>query len=107
MRHCSQGARPAPRLIDRVMFPIIDSAPRATNPLVTYALILINTLVFLWLWSLPADALNGVTVEYALVRLHNSDPAAAQAAGLDPNDWWPIITNTFMHGGWLHRIFNM
>jgi membrane associated rhomboid family serine protease len=89
------------------MFPIIDSAPRAANPLVTYTLILINTLVFVWMWSLPADALNDVTLEYALVPLRYSDPAAAQAAGLDPNDWWPIITNTFMHGGWLHLIFNM
>jgi len=89
------------------MFPIIDSAPRAANPLVTLTLILVNTLVFLWMWSLPADALNYITIEYALVPLRYSDPDAARAAGLDPNDWWPLITNTFMHGGWLHLIFNM
>lgn len=89
------------------MFPIIDSAPRAAHAYVTQALILINTLVFLWLWSLPARELQLVTYEYALVPLRYSDPVDARAAGLDPDDWWPVITNTFMHGGWLHLIFNM
>ena len=89
------------------MFPIIDSAPRAASPVVTLALILINTLVFLWLWSLPPAALEAVTLEYALVPLRYSDPIDARAVGLDPDDWWPLITNTFMHGGWLHLILNM
>jgi|SRR5689334_21212839 len=89
------------------MFPIIDSAPRAAHPYVTQTLILINTLVFLWLWTLPAHELQLVTYEYALVPLRYSDPVDAHAAGLDPDDWWPLITNTFMHGGWLHLILNM
>jgi rhomboid family protein len=89
------------------MFPIIDSAPRAAHAYVTQTLILINTLVFLWLWTLPAQELQLVTYEYALVPLRYSDPVDARAAGLDPDDWWPLITNTFMHGGWLHLILNM
>jgi membrane associated rhomboid family serine protease len=89
------------------MFPITDSAPRAADPLVTYALIMINTLVFVWLWSLPPRGLEIVTLEYALVPLRYTDPIDARAAGLDPDDWWPLITNTFMHGGWLHLILNM
>jgi len=89
------------------MFPIIDSAPRAANPFVTYTLILINTLVFLWMWSLTPRGLQIVTYEYALVPLRYSDPVGAREAGLDPSDWWPLITNTFMHGGWLHLIANM
>jgi membrane associated rhomboid family serine protease len=42
-----------------------------------------------------------------MVPLRYIDPVDAQAAGLDPNDWWPLLTNTFMHGGWLHLILNM
>ena len=89
------------------MFPISDSAPRAANPFVTLTLILINSVVFLWMWSLPSRELDLVTFEYALVPLRYSDPIDARAAGLDPNDWWPLITNTFMHGCWLHLILNM
>jgi membrane associated rhomboid family serine protease len=89
------------------MFPISDSAPRAANPFVTLTLILINTLIFLWMWSLAPRALELVTFEYALVPLRYSDPIDARAAGLDPDDWWPLLTNTFMHGGWLHLILNM
>jgi membrane associated rhomboid family serine protease len=89
------------------MFPISDSAPRAANPIVTLTLIFINSVVFLWMWTLPPGELQQVTFEYALVPLRYSDPIDARASGLDPDDWWPLITNTFMHGGWLHLIFNM
>jgi membrane associated rhomboid family serine protease len=89
------------------MFPIIDSAPRARNPFVTYTLILVNALVFVWMRSLPPRELQIVTIEYALVPLRYADPTEARAVGLDPDDWWPLITNTFMHGGWLHLILNM
>jgi len=63
--------------------------------------------VFLWMWSLPARAMQLVTIQYALIPLRYSDPAGARAVGLDPDDWWPFLTNTFMHGGWLHLILNM
>ena len=89
------------------MFPISDTAPRASPARIALTLILINTIVFLWMWSLPKQALDDVTVKYALIPLRYSDPAAAIAAGLNPNDWLPLITNTFMHGGWLHLILNM
>src|SRR5262249_37075534 len=91
----------------RPMFPISDSAPRAARPAITYGLILINSFVFLWMWSLPARAMQLVTIQYALIPLRYSDPAGARAVGLDPDDWWPFLTNTFMHGGWLHLILNM
>ena len=89
------------------MFPISDTAPRASSPRVVYILILINTVVFLWMWSLPAPVLEAVTVKYALIPLRYADPDAAIAHGLDPDDWWPLVTSTFMHGGWLHLILNM
>ena len=34
-------------------------------------------------------------------------PAFAREHGLDPTNLWPLLTNTFMHGGWLHLIVNM
>ena len=89
------------------MFPFIDTAPRAARPLITFGLIAANTLVFLWMLSLPPRALQSVLVHAALIPARYTEPELARAAGLDPSNWWPLLTNTFMHGGWLHLISNM
>jgi membrane associated rhomboid family serine protease len=89
------------------LFPFTDTAPRAARPYVVLALIGSNALVFLWTLSLPPDVLDAVLVQYALVPLRYSHPALAQSAGLDPNNFWPFLTYAFLHGGWLHILFNM
>jgi membrane associated rhomboid family serine protease len=89
------------------VLPFIDTAPRARRPYVVIGLIAINGLVFLWMESLPPRSLNAVIVHLALIPLRYTDPQAALGAGLDPDNWWPLLTNTFMHGGWLHLILNM
>jgi rhomboid family protein len=89
------------------VFPFTDTAPRARNPAVVLALIAINAVVFLWTWSLPPDALNAVLVQYAMIPVRYSAPDVARSIGLDPHDYLPLITDAFLHGGWLHIIFNM
>ena len=89
------------------MLPFTDTAPRAARPAAVLALIAVNALVFLWTVGLPPRALNAVLVEYALIPARYTDPALARSVGLDPNDLWPLITDAFLHGGWLHIIFNM
>jgi len=89
------------------VFPFIDTAPRAARPAIVLLLIAANTLVFLWMWSLPPRALNATLVHLALVPVRYTEPALAVRAGLDPSNYWPLLTNTFMHGGWLHLLSNM
>jgi membrane associated rhomboid family serine protease len=89
------------------VFPFIDTAPRAARPMVVFAIIAANTVVFLWLRSLPKTELDDVLVQYALIPVRYTDPQAAREAGLDPSNWWPLLTDMFMHGGWMHLIFNM
>ena len=89
------------------MFPFIDTAPRARYPVVVLSLIAINTLVFIWTLTLTPRELNEVLVQYALIPARYTYPALARSVGLDPNDYWPLLTNTFLHGGWMHIIFNM
>jgi membrane associated rhomboid family serine protease len=59
------------------------------------------------MWSLPPRALQSVLLHAALIPLRYTEPDLARQAGLDPTNWWPFLTNTFMHGGWLHLISNM
>ncbi|MDX8479562.1 rhomboid family intramembrane serine protease [Mesorhizobium sp. VK24D] len=89
------------------MIPIYDTAPRARRPLVVLGLIAINFAIFLWMSGMPERNLNWVLEHFALIPARYSDPRAAMAAGLDPNNYWPLLTNTFLHGGWLHIILNM
>jgi membrane associated rhomboid family serine protease len=73
------------------VIPLRDSIPSSTRPVVVYALIAANCLVFLWELSGPD------IVEYALVPARfTAHPSVA-----------PIVTSMFLHGGWLHLIGNM
>ena len=86
------------------MFPLRDENPSLTRPVVTRALIVINTLVFcyeLWLGPRLTDLFAG----YALVphrlelALHGLEPLPAAAL--------PLLSSLFLHGGWIHLIGNM
>lgn len=70
-------------------------------------LIALNTVVFLAMNSMTDVRLQSVIYDYALVPIRFSEPERAMRAGLPPGNWWQLLTNTFMHGGWLHLIFNM
>ncbi len=89
------------------MLPFTDTAPRAARPAAVLALVAANALVFLWALSLPPDVLNDVLAEYALIPARYTHPELARSAGLDPDNLWPLITNAFLHGGWMHIILNM
>lgn len=89
------------------MFPFTDTAPRAAFPVVTIVLIGINVLVFLWMESLTPRSLDIVLAHIALIPVRYTEPGLARSVGLDPSNYWPLLTNTFMHGGWLHLISNM
>ncbi len=89
------------------MFPFIDTAPRAPRPVAVFGLIIANIVVFLWMQSLPPRMLEAATIHYALIPLRYTDAQAALSVGLDPTNFMPLFTDMFMHGGWMHIIFNM
>jgi membrane associated rhomboid family serine protease len=89
------------------VFPFIDTAPRAKPPVVVLALIAANFAVFLWMQGLPPRMLEATLVHYALIPLRYTDPRLAVSVGLDPSNWMPMLTDMFMHGGWMHIIGNM
>src|SRR2546421_582134 len=75
------------------MFPIRDTQPSNSRPVVTILLIVINVLIFLYEASLDEYSRNLFISIYGLIpaRLHLSS----------------LVTSMFLHGGWMHVIGNM
>src|ERR1051326_1430476 len=75
------------------MFPLKDIIPSRTTPWVTYAIIVINVLVFGSELTMGDAAIRRFVFDYGLVPVRFS--------------WASAVTSTFVHGGWLHIIGNM
>jgi membrane associated rhomboid family serine protease len=89
------------------VFPLHDNVPVRHVPIVTWLLILVNFIVFAVELSLPSAALEHVVYHLGLVPARFTDPAWGAEVGLTANSLWPFVTSMFLHGGWLHIIFNM
>jgi len=77
-----------------MFFPYKDDNPRILFPFVTYTIIGINSLVFIYQYLiLPPELLGHIISTYALT------PAAPSVI--------TVFTSMFMHGGLMHIIFNM
>jgi len=75
------------------MFPLKDTQPSYTKPLVTIGLIAVNLLIFLFEASLTPRAREILIDYYGLVPDHFHLSS--------------IVTSMFLHGGWLHVLGNM
>jgi membrane associated rhomboid family serine protease len=89
------------------MFPIRTSVPTRYPPVVTWALILINCVVFLFQISLTPRELEWFLLNFALIPARYVAPLAFGDVELTFADYLPFFTNMFLHGGWLHLILNM
>jgi membrane associated rhomboid family serine protease len=87
------------------MIPIRDDAPRTTTPYVTYFLIAMNVMVYIFQDSLNPQVRTGFTYQFGVVpsvvgaALHGNVPLSAGIV--------PILTSMFLHASWLHLIANM
>src|SRR5205823_4911172 len=89
------------------MFPIKDSVPSYSVPVVTRALILINALVFFFELALPQESVEQIFYLFGIVPARFTHPEWAASVGFPIGNYWPILTHQFLHGGWLHVISNM
>ena len=82
------------------MLPLRDNVPTRKLPLVTYALIVGNVLVWV-LYQLPD--LQGSVDELAY------HPCEVEGSCATVGESWPLtaFTSMFMHGGWAHLLGNM
>ncbi len=82
------------------MLPLRDNVPTRSPPLVTYALILANVLVWV-LYELPD--LQGSVNELAF------HPCEVEGSCPTVGEDWPVtaVTSMFLHGSWAHLLGNM
>lgn len=62
-----------------------------------YGFIALNVLIFLYQVSLPAEQMEAFVYQYAAV------PTEIKAG----TNWFTLLTSMFLHGGWMHLLFNM
>ncbi len=89
------------------MFPLRDNVSRSREPVVVWAIIALNAAAFLYQLGLSPDELQVFLYEHALVPVRYFSPRWSYQVGLSPTDFTPFLTNTFLHGGFLHIILNM
>jgi rhomboid family protein len=107
-----------------MLFPIADdNTARTTTPIVNYALILVNILVFVFLQGLgsnekftyaystvPAEIITGKDIVTRPVAVQNFTGQVIEMPGLQPTlipVYLTLITSMFMHGGIAHIFGNM
>src|SRR5581483_11401439 len=75
------------------MFPLRDTQPSYSKPVIVICLIVINILIFLFEFSLDSYSQNAFIATYGLTpdRFH----------------FMNVLTSMFLHGGWLHVLGNM
>ncbi len=93
------------------MFPVSTTVATRYPAFATWALIALNVLAYIWEMSWFAaggePALRQFLNTWGLVPARYFVPGWGEAHGLPPNTLLPFLTNTFLHGGLLHLVFNM
>jgi membrane associated rhomboid family serine protease len=92
------------------MIPIRDDTPRYSTPYVTYFIIALNVVVFLFELSVGMQShrqLNSLISEFGVVPVRFERALAGPSVVNLPSLSLTILTSMFLHGGWLHIIGNM
>lgn len=89
------------------MIPLRDDQPRFSTPFVTYFLIGLNSLIFLFESALTPESFKTLLYQFGMISanitgyLSGSGRLGLAAVLL------PALTSMFLHGSWMHVIGNM
>lgn len=84
------------------MIPLRDLNPTRRTPFLTYTLIAVNVVVFLWEQSFSSDQQLVAVLQQISVVPVLAAPAPFAAATLGD-----VLRSMFLHGGWAHLLGNM
>ena len=89
------------------MIPLRDDNPTSIPPVVTVAVIVLCSAVFLWQQALSPGSGERAVYAYGAIPavIFGKEHLPAGIAAVPP--WLTILTSMFLHGGWLHIIGNM
>jgi len=89
-----------------MFFPIRDTVPSRSLPLVTILLIAVNTVIFILEVAMGSRALSGFVARNGLVPSHVTY-VLEHGQAVSVSAFLPFFYSMFLHGGWLHLIGNM
>ncbi len=89
------------------MIPIRDDAPRFRTPYVTYFLIAINVVVFLFEVMLGPAAREQFIFQFGVIPAEITGWIGGVRGFTAAGAVVPILTSMFLHASWLHLIGNM
>ncbi len=89
------------------MIPIRDDQPSFSKPFVTYFLIGLNLLIYLFESALDMPSLQGLLFQFGLIPSHVVLALSGARHTNIPGAVLPFFTSMFLHGSWMHVIGNM
>jgi membrane associated rhomboid family serine protease len=89
------------------MIPIRDDAPRYTTPYITYSLLALNIIVFLFELTLPGSSRTQFIYQFGMLPAHVTGALVGASSVGFLGSFVPIVTSMFLHASWMHLIFNM
>ncbi|RYU57784.1 rhomboid family intramembrane serine protease [Methylolobus aquaticus] len=89
------------------MIPYRDTIPCRYTPWITWTLIAVNGLIFLYSSLLSERVRGELFYRYGLVPARYTWSGWEQWAHLTAPDYASFITSMFLHGSWMHLIMNM
>jgi membrane associated rhomboid family serine protease len=89
------------------MIPTRTTAPTRYPAFVTWALIMVNSLVFLLQLCLTPEEHMELLLRFALIPARYSQPFVFGDPDFSLGAFIPFVTMMFLHDGWLHLILNM
>ena len=89
------------------MVPLNDNNPIRITPYVTYALIVLNVLIFIYEITLGPEQLEGFFQLFAVIPRQLTGSFDGVLVNQPVPEWWTLFTSQFLHGGFLHLGGNM
>lgn len=99
------------------MFPLYDENPTVRAPVVTYALIAVTALAWVFVQGAGGEAaLIESVCELGMIPGELTGRAAGEGVRVAPGAiclvgdeprWWTLLTSMFLHGSWFHIIANV